>query len=56
MGDIRPLSKNEVRWIKLVYKRGWIEKGGVGFLWEELDLVLFLEKMRNTEEGVNLGI
>ena len=47
------VEKNEVRWRKLVYRRGWMEKEGVGFLWEELDLVFFLEKMRKTEEGVN---
>ena len=34
---------------------GW-RKGELVFLWEELDLVLFLEKMRNTKHGVNLGI
>ena len=41
MGEIRWWSKNEAQRRKLVYRRGLMEKEGVGFLWEELDLVLF---------------
>ena len=34
MGEIRQWSKNEVRRRRLVYRRGLMEKDGVGFLWK----------------------
>ena len=34
MGEIRRWSKNEVRRRRLVYRRGLMEKEGVGFLWK----------------------
>ena len=55
MGEMSLWSKNEVRWIKLVYRRGWMEKEGV-FPLGRIRLSIFLEKMRKTDEGVHLGI
>ena len=41
---------------KGILKEGLMKEKGVGFILEELDLVIFLEKRRNTEEGVNSRI
>ena len=50
------VEKNEVRWRKLVYRRGWMEKRGGWFSLGRIRLSIFLEKMRKTEEGVKSRI